>query len=89
MPSKIGGVLAMAFSIVILIALPFFFEKPIKGAVFCPAYKVAFWFFISNTCFLGWLGQKVMESPYQELGAIATLFYFLYFAFLNFTLKFL
>jgi len=27
-----------------------------------------------------WIGQNVVESPYEEIGQVATVIYFLYFA---------
>ena len=78
-PDKLGGVMAMGGALVILIALPFMYSSRIKGAVFSPTYKILFWIFASNVVFLGWLGQKVMEPPYQVLGLVATVAYFGYF----------
>ena len=78
-PDKLGGVVAMALSLIVLLTLPFTYRSKIKGAVFSPTYKLLFWIFASNLVFLGWLGQKVMEPPYQSLGLIATAIYFLYF----------
>jgi len=78
-PSKIGGVIAMAGSLLILIALPFIYSSKIKGAVFSPTYKLLFWIFATNVVFLGWLGQKAMEAPYPTLGLAATALYFLFF----------
>jgi ubiquinol-cytochrome c reductase cytochrome b subunit len=69
----------MAGSLIILLFLPFIYNSKIKGAVFSPTYKILFWIFISNAIFLGWIGGKVTEPPYQFLGVVATLFYFVYF----------
>jgi ubiquinol-cytochrome c reductase cytochrome b subunit len=78
-PDKLGGVVAMGLSLVMLIFLPYLFNSKIKGSVFSPIYKFWVWIFLGNGVFLGWLGQKVMESPYQELGIFATLIYFGFF----------
>jgi len=83
-PNKIGGVVCMGLSIVILMLLPFIFNAKIKGAVFSPTYKILFWVFIMNCIFLGWLGQKTTDAPYDILGLLATLLYFLYFILLFF-----
>jgi ubiquinol-cytochrome c reductase cytochrome b subunit len=69
----------MAGSLIVLILLPFIHNPKVKGAVFSPTYKILFWIFASNVVFLTWLGQKAMEAPYQTLGAISTVIYFLYF----------
>jgi len=78
-PDKAGGVICMALSIIVLFILPFIWPSKIKGATFNPTWKLLFWLFASNTAFLGWLGQKGMTSPYQELGVVSTLFYFIFF----------
>ena len=78
-PDKLGGVVAMALSLILLAFLPFIVSKKIKGSVFSPSYKLSFWVFSINAVFLGWLGQKVTEPPYQVLGLIATFIYFFYF----------
>jgi len=69
----------MGLSLVILLFLPYLYNSKIKGSVFSPVYKISVWIFLINGVFLGWLGQKVMESPYQELGIFATLIYFGFF----------
>jgi ubiquinol-cytochrome c reductase cytochrome b subunit len=74
----------MGGALVVLILLPFIYSSKIKGAVFSPTYKFLFWIFASNVVFLGWLGQKPMELPYQTLGLIATCIYFVYFVLLAF-----
>lgn len=81
-PDKLGGVIAMAGSLIVLLILPFIHNPKVKGAVFSPTYKILFWFFASNVVFLTWLGQKPMEQPFQTLGAISTAIYFIYFVLL-------
>ena len=78
-PDKLGGVAAMAGSLIVLLFLPFIYSSKIKGAVFSPTYKLLFWLFSANFIMLMWLGQKVTDPPYQMLSLISTLFYFLYF----------
>jgi quinol-cytochrome oxidoreductase complex cytochrome b subunit len=78
-PDKLGGVIAMAASLIILLFLPFIYNSKIKGAVFSPTYKILFWLFAGNFIMLMWLGQKVTEPPYQLLSVLSTIFYFLYF----------
>jgi ubiquinol-cytochrome c reductase cytochrome b subunit len=83
-PSKLGGVIAMGGSLVVLALAPFLYSSKIKGAVFSPTYKILFWIFATNVVFLGWLGGKAMEYPYLNLGLVATIIYFLYFVLLRF-----
>ena len=78
-PDKLGGVICMAASLIVLIALPYFNTSKVRSAVFRPLYRKAFWWFFVNCLILGWIGQKVVEYPYVEIGQIATVLYFLYF----------
>ena len=41
-----------------------------------------FWFLFADFLILGWIGQKVVETPYIEVGQIATVLYFLFFCFI-------
>lgn len=78
-PDKLGGVICMAASLIVLIALPFLNTSKVRSAVFRPLYRKAFWWFFVNSLILGWIGQKVVEYPYVEIGQIATVLYFIYF----------
>ncbi len=83
-PSKLGGVICMGLSLVVLIFLPFIYNSKIKGSVFNPTYKLLFWLFAANVVFLGWLGQKTTDAPYCDYGIYSTSFYFIYFILLAF-----
>jgi ubiquinol-cytochrome c reductase cytochrome b subunit len=78
-PDKLGGVICMVAAIVCLAFLPYFNTSNIRSSTFKPLYKLFFWFFIIDCLILGWAGQKVVESPFQEIGVIATLYYFAFF----------
>lgn len=80
-PNKLGGVICMAFSLIVLILLPYMNTSKVRSAVFRPLYRKMFWWFFIDCLILGWIGQKVVEYPYVEIGQIATVFYFLYFIF--------
>jgi ubiquinol-cytochrome c reductase cytochrome b subunit len=41
--------------------------------------KVAFWFFVVNFVILMWIGSQHPNSPYVEIGQIATTLYFAWF----------
>ena len=38
-----------------------------------------FWFIFADFLLLGWIGQEIVETPFVEIGQIATVFYFFYF----------
>ena len=69
-------------SLLILLILPITDLSRIRGAQFRPAMKLAFWFFVVDFCMLMWIGQEHPNSPYLEIGQIATAFYFVWFLFL-------
>lgn len=78
-PHKIGGVVAMAAAILILLALPYINTSEIRSTTFRPIYKKLYWIFLANCGILGWIGGNPVESPYIEIGQIATVYYFGFF----------
>nr|YP_010354125.1 cytochrome b [Gunda ochracea]UOG84770.1 cytochrome b [Gunda ochracea] len=78
-PNKLGGVIALLMSILILIILPFSFNKKIQGIQFYPLNQIIFWFFLMITILLTWIGAKPVEDPYIITGQLLTFFYFFYF----------
>jgi len=81
-PNKLGGVIAMLLSIIVLFLLPFFSVLSVRSNIFKPFHKLVFWFLLVDCFILGWVGGKPVETPYVEIGQIATFFYFFYFLFL-------
>jgi len=75
-PDKLGGVVAMFASILILLALPKLNLSWLRSSKFRPLFSFLFWFLVSDFLLLGWLGQKPVESPYIEAGMVCTFFYF-------------
>ena len=78
-PDKLGGVVAMVAAILILLLLPVINTSEIRSSKFRPLYGMAYWFLVSDFLILGWIGQQPVETPYLEVGMIATAFYFLFF----------
>lgn len=78
-PNKLGGVIALVISILILIILPFTFNKKIQGIQFYPLNQFLFWSFISIVILLTWIGARSVEAPYIITGQILTIIYFSYF----------
>nr|YP_010853267.1 cytochrome b [Deilephila elpenor]WGM81659.1 cytochrome b [Deilephila elpenor] len=78
-PNKLGGVIALIMSILILIILPFTFNKKIQGLQFYPLNQMLFWFFIIMIMLLTWIGARPVENPYIITGQILTILYFSYF----------
>nr|ALO20606.1 cytochrome b [Apocheima cinerarius] len=78
-PNKLGGVIALVMSILILIILPFTFNKKIQGIQFYPINQILFWFFVMMVILLTWIGARPVEDPYIITGQLLTFFYFSYF----------
>ena len=78
-PNKLLGVVAMFGSLLILLILPLTDVSRIRGSQFRPLMKLCHWFFIVNFLILLWIGACHPESPYLEIGQVATAFYFIWF----------
>lgn len=78
-PNKLFGVLAMFGSLFILLVLPFTDLSRVRGSQFRPAMKFAHWVFIANFFILMWIGSQHPETPFVEIGQVATAFYFSWF----------
>jgi len=78
-PNKLLGVIAMFGSLLILLILPLVDFSRIRGNQFRPAMKLAFWSLVVDFIILMWIGSQHPETPYLEIGQIATAFYFAWF----------
>nr|YP_010850333.1 cytochrome b [Byasa polyeuctes]WGH12461.1 cytochrome b [Byasa polyeuctes] len=78
-PNKLGGVIALIMSILILSILPFTFKKKIQGLQFYPLNQILFWIMIITICLLTWIGARPVEAPYIFTGQLLSILYFSYF----------
>nr|UFK62192.1 cytochrome b [Cicindela puritana] len=78
-PNKLGGVIALVMSILILMILPFFNVNKFQSLKFYPLNQMLFWTFFVIVVLLTWIGMRPVESPYIFTGQILTVMYFLYF----------
>lgn len=78
-PDKLGGVLMMFGSILILFVLPWLDTSKVKSGAYRPWFKPFFWVFTLNFMLLGYLGGKPPEGMYVILSRAATVYYFAYF----------
>ena len=81
-PNKLGGVVAMFSSILILFLLPYLGNFKCKSSRFLLIMQFWFWCFIFNVLLLGWLGACLVEQPYIIISQYSTCFYFLYFLYI-------
>nr|YP_009034312.1 cytochrome b [Porites panamensis]AHZ88998.1 cytochrome b [Porites panamensis]AMZ79689.1 cytochrome b [Porites panamensis]AMZ79715.1 cytochrome b [Porites sverdrupi] len=78
-PNKLGGVVAMFSSILILLFFPLLHRSWLRGLPFRPFGRIAFWFLIVDFFLLTWIGSLVVEEPFILIGQLVSLFYFSYF----------
>lgn len=78
-PNKILGVVAMALSIIVLLALPFKRKssKPKTSNNIQAAEKIIFWLFVADVLLLGYLGGMPIFWPYNMASFILCILYFI------------
>nr|YP_010692624.1 cytochrome b [Centrotus cornutus]WBV77365.1 cytochrome b [Centrotus cornutus] len=78
-PNKLGGVLALLSSILILMIMPKSMKMKFKSLSFYPLNQIMFWWFVSNFLMLTWIGSQPVEPPFIMTGTMLTIMYFTYF----------
>jgi len=78
-PNKLGGVVAMFGSLLILLLIPFINTSEVRSTTFRPIFKLAYWLLVADFLILGWVGQKPVTDEYIFTGQVATLYYFAFF----------
>ncbi|MBI1273546.1 MAG: cytochrome b [Alphaproteobacteria bacterium] len=77
--SKLGGVILMFGSILVLFALPWLDRSKVRSAVFRPLYRIFFWVLVAVCILLGWVGANPPEGMFVIIGQLCTAYYFLHF----------
>ena len=83
-PAKLGGVILMFGSILVLFILPWLDSSPVRSAKFRPLYKMFFWILVIDCFVLGWVGANspdAMVGPIKFIwiGQLTTAYYFAHF----------
>nr|AFV95459.1 cytochrome b [Pachytriton granulosus] len=78
-PNKLGGVIALLMSILILMFIPMLHTSKQRSLMFRSMSQILFWLLVANTLVLTWIGGMPVEPPFTEIGQIASILYFLLF----------
>ena len=85
-PNKLLGVIVLLLSIVVILVLPFIylFTDAVlsRKFIFFQSYKQLVWLFFFSSLILGWIGGKLVETPFYQIGQIFTFIYFFFSFFL-------
>nr|NP_740204.1 cytochrome b [Sufflamen fraenatum]BAC23838.1 cytochrome b [Sufflamen fraenatum]BDD17464.1 cytochrome b [Sufflamen fraenatum] len=75
-PNKLGGVLALLGSILVLMIVPILHTSKQRGLTFRPFTQFLFWTLIADIAILTWIGGMPVEDPYIIIGQAASVIYF-------------
>nr|YP_009112277.1 cytochrome b [Oedalechilus labiosus]AIY61262.1 cytochrome b [Oedalechilus labiosus] len=76
-PNKLGGVLALLCSILVLMAIPVLHTSKHRSLTFRPLTQFLFWTLVLDVLILTWIGGMPVEPLYLILGQVASVLYFL------------
>nr|AFA46191.1 cytochrome b [Cercopithecus pogonias nigripes] len=76
-PNKLGGVLALFLSILILAIVPMLHKSKQQSMMFRPFSQFLFWLLITILLTLTWIGSQPVSQPFIIIGQMASAMYFI------------
>nr|YP_001661341.1 cytochrome b [Hylomys suillus]CAP18917.1 cytochrome b [Hylomys suillus] len=76
-PNKLGGVMALILSILILMLFPLLHTAKQRSMMFRPISQCLFWLLVADLLTLTWIGGQPVEYPFILIGQLASIIYFL------------
>nr|ABR08539.1 cytochrome b [Microtus californicus] len=75
-PNKLGGVLALILSILVLALMPLLHTSKQKTLTFRPITQTMYWILVADLLILTWIGGQPVEYPFIIIGQAASIAYF-------------
>nr|QPZ50299.1 cytochrome b [Trachypithecus phayrei]QPZ50312.1 cytochrome b [Trachypithecus phayrei]QPZ50325.1 cytochrome b [Trachypithecus phayrei]QPZ50351.1 cytochrome b [Trachypithecus phayrei]QPZ50364.1 cytochrome b [Trachypithecus phayrei] len=75
-PNKLGGVLALLLSILILAIMPVLHKSKQQSMAFRPLSQFLLWLLITTLLTLTWIGSQPVNQPFIMIGQVASMLYF-------------
>nr|ANC85365.1 cytochrome b [Alexandromys limnophilus]ANC85370.1 cytochrome b [Alexandromys limnophilus]ANC85377.1 cytochrome b [Alexandromys limnophilus]ANC85378.1 cytochrome b [Alexandromys limnophilus]ANC85387.1 cytochrome b [Alexandromys limnophilus] len=75
-PNKLGGVLALILSILILALMPILHTSKQRALTFRPITQTMYWILVADLLILTWIGGQPVEYPFIVIGQSASIAYF-------------